>query len=182
SHANFCAPGKKRRQNCGHDLGGHHEHEPIGHPHQLAPGYDVGLALRIVRADELIAQLTIAGEVGSPRLFSEKRIRPSFNQAAVDAVGDEYTTEARTRLEQNVLDVCARLALLFDRKRGREAGDSAADDGYAFHGVSSWLLASSSWRLLSPYVFDQKFFTWNMSASLRCSIIALCNTRRSTIC
>src|ERR1035441_5082133 len=55
-----------------------------------------------------------------------------------------------TRLEQNVLDVCARLALLFDRKRGREAGDSAADDGYAFHGVSSWLLASSSWRLLSP--------------------------------
>ena len=133
----FVRHGKKRREHGGHDLGGHHEHEPVGHHHQLAPGYDVGLALRVVRADELIAQPDLAAEVGSPGLLGEKRIGSGFDQAAVDAVGDEHSTQARAGLEQNVLDGRAGLALFFERVRGREAGDSAADDGDAFHGVAS---------------------------------------------
>ena len=133
SHADFCAQGKKRRQHGGHDLGGHHEHEPIGHLHQLALGNDVGLALGVVRADELVAQPDLAAEVGSPGLLGEKRIGAGFDQAAIDAIGDEHSAQAWAGLEQNVLDGRAGLALFFDRVRGREAGDSAADDGNAFH-------------------------------------------------
>ena len=133
-HAHFCAPGKKRREHGGHDLGGHHEHEPVGHHHQLAPDYDVGLALGVVRADELIAQPDLAAEIGGPGLLGEKRIGSGFDQAAVDAVGDQDTAQARAGLEQNVFDGRARPAFFFDRVRGREAGDSAADDGNAFHG------------------------------------------------
>jgi len=119
SHADLCAQGKKRRQHSGHDLGGHHEHEPIGHLHQLAFGYDVGLALRVVRSDELVAQPDLAAEVGSPRLFGEKRIGSGFNQATVDALGGEHSTQSWAGLEQNVLHGCAGLALFFDRVRGR---------------------------------------------------------------
>ncbi len=112
---------------------GNHEHEPVWHRHQLALGDDVGLALRVVRADKLVAQPDLAAEIGSPRLLGEKRIGSGFDQAAVDAVGDKHTTEARAGLEQNVLDGSAGLAFFFYRVRGRKAGDSAADDGNSFH-------------------------------------------------
>ena len=95
----FVRKEKSGENTVGMNLGGHHEHEAIGHHHQLAPGYDVGLALRVVRADELIAQPNLAAEVGSPGLLGEKRIGARFNQAAVDAVGDEHATQARAGLE-----------------------------------------------------------------------------------
>ncbi len=65
-HANFCAHGEKRRENRGHDFGGHHEHEAIGHHHQFALGKDVGLALGVVRADELVAQINLDGRDRQP--------------------------------------------------------------------------------------------------------------------
>ena len=99
SHAQFSAQGKKRREHRRHDLGGHHEHEPVRHHTQLSLGHDVGLALRVVGADELVAQSKLAAEVGSPGFLGEKRIGPSFDQAVIDAVGDEHTTQARAGLE-----------------------------------------------------------------------------------
>ena len=118
SHADFCSQGKKRRHYGWHYLGGHHEHEPIGHLHQLALGYDVSLALRVVRADKLVAQPDLAAEIRSPGLLSEKRIGSSFDQASLDAIGDEHSAQAWAGLEQNVLDGRAGLALFFDRVRG----------------------------------------------------------------
>src|SRR6202023_395388 len=104
SHANFCSQGKKRRHYGWHYLGGHHEHKPIRHLHQLALGYDVSLALRVVRADKFVAQPDFAAEICSPVRLSEKRIGCSFDHASLDSSGDEHSAQSWAGLEQNVLD------------------------------------------------------------------------------
>ncbi len=108
--------------------------------------HDVGFAVGVVGADELIAQSDFAAEIGGPGLFGEERIGAGFDEAAIGVVGDNDSAEARGGFEQNILDLChtgAGLALFFERERGREAGDSAADDGDFFIRGIKKLLATS---------------------------------------
>ena len=135
-HAHFGAPGKERREHRGQNFGGHHEHQAVGHDDEFALDDDVSFAVSVVGADELVAQSDFAAEVGGPGFFGEKRIGAGFDQAAVGAVGDHDSAEARAGFEQDIFDRSrAGLALFFERERGREAGDSAADDGNTFHEI-----------------------------------------------
>ena len=65
---------------------------------------NVGLAVGVVRADELIAKPERAAEIGGPGLFGDEGIRPGFDDASVDVLGAEDSAEARGRFVENVLD------------------------------------------------------------------------------
>ena len=65
-----------------HDLGRDHEHQPVGHDDEFAAYHDVGLAIGIVRSDQLISKSDLAGQVRGPWLFGEERIGPSFDEAS----------------------------------------------------------------------------------------------------
>ena len=125
---------------------------------------DVGLAVGVVGADELIAQSDFAAEVGGPGFFGEEGIGAGFDQAAIGTVGDHDSAEARGGFEQDVFDLCvglgAGLAFFFKRERGREAGDSAADDGDAWHKEAAScgsLRTSYSWALFVKSRFIARY-------------------------
>jgi hypothetical protein len=125
----------------GKNFGRHHEHQAVGHDDEFVAAvlvkHDVGFAVGVVGADELIAESDFAAEVGGPGFFCEEGIGAGFDQAAIDAIGDKDSAEARGGFEQDIFDLCVGLgsgfAFFFKRERGREAGDSAADDGDTWH-------------------------------------------------
>ena len=61
--------------------------------------HDVGFAVGVVGADELIAESDFAAEVCGPGLFADKGIGASFDQAAIDVVGDKDSAKARGGFE-----------------------------------------------------------------------------------
>ncbi len=97
------------------------------------PDHDIGFALGVVGADELIAESDFAAEVGGPGFFGEEGIRSGFDEAAIHMVGDENAAKAGRGFVEDILHGRPGLAFFFERERGREAGDSAADDGNTWH-------------------------------------------------
>ena len=151
-HAQLRLPGKKRREAGGQDLRRDHEHQAVGHLDQAAAGQDVGLAVGVVRADELVAEAQRAAEIGGPGLFGDEGIGPGLDHASVDVFGAENAAEPRRRFVESVFDVGAGAALFFEREGGGESGDASADDGDAIHGLrlpaSGFRLpAGRSWRI-----------------------------------
>ena len=71
-HAQFRLPRKKRRKSGGQDFGGDHEHQAVGHFHELSLGQNVSLAIGVVGANELIAESKSATKIGRPRLFGDE--------------------------------------------------------------------------------------------------------------
>ena len=55
----------------------------------------------------MIAQSDFAAEVGGPGFFGEEGIGAGFDQAAIGAVGDHDSAEARGGFEQDVFDLGA---------------------------------------------------------------------------
>ncbi len=70
--------------------------------------------------------------IGCPRFFSEKGIRPGFDQAAFDALRNQYASQARMGFVQDILERHTRAAFFFECEGGRETGNAAADDGDTF--------------------------------------------------
>ena len=83
-HPKFRLPGEERRKSGGQDFGGDHEHQAVGHFDEAAAGEDVGFAVDVVRADELIAEAERAGEIGGPGFLGDEGIRAGFDDASVD--------------------------------------------------------------------------------------------------
>ena len=106
-HANFGAQREERREHRGQNFGGHHEHQAVGHDDETVADDDVGFAVGVIGADELIAEADFAAEVGGPGFFGEKGIGAGFDEAAIDVIGDEDAAEARGGFEQNVFDADA---------------------------------------------------------------------------
>ena len=131
-HAEFGGPGKKRGESGGQDFRGDHEHEAVGHGDEAAADEDVGFAIGVVGADELIAETERAAEVGGPGLFGDEGIGAGFDDAAVDVLGAEDAAELRGGFVENVFD-CAGAAGFFEGEGGGESGDAAADDCDAGH-------------------------------------------------
>ena len=106
-HAHFGAKREKRREHRRQNLGRHHEHEAVGHDDELVLDHDIGFAVGVVRADELVAQSDFAAEVGGPGFFGEEGIGTGFHEAPVffNAVGDHDSAEARSGFEENVVDL-----------------------------------------------------------------------------
>jgi hypothetical protein len=71
-HLELRAPGEQRSQCSGNQLGGHHEHQAIRHGDQASLDEDVGDALRIVGADEIIGDAEFSAELIGPRFFGEE--------------------------------------------------------------------------------------------------------------
>ena len=117
-HAQLGLPGKKRRKTCGQDLGGDHEHQAIGHHDETAVGQDVGLAVGIVGADQLIAEAKRAAKIGGPRFFGDERVWPRFDDASVDGFSAENAAEARGGFVKNVVHIDAGAALFFESEGG----------------------------------------------------------------
>ena len=138
-HPQLRFPRKKRRESRRQDLGGNHEHQPVGHLDEAAMGQDVGLAIGIIRSDQLIAQTERTAEIGSPRLFRNEGIGTGFDKAAVDKLGSKNSAQARRGFVQNIFEFCARLSLFFEREGCRQSGDTSTDNGDALH--RAWLLA-----------------------------------------
>ena len=65
------------------DLGRHHEHQPVGHGYESVLVRNVGFALAIVRADQLIAQSELAAEIGGPGFFGQEGIGAGFDPAVI---------------------------------------------------------------------------------------------------
>jgi hypothetical protein len=117
-HAQLGLPGKKRRKTRWQNFGGDHEHQAIGHGDEAALGQNVGLAVGIVGADELIAEAKRAAEIGGPRFFGDERVRARFDDASVDRLGAEYAAEARGGFVKNVVNINAGATLLFEGEGG----------------------------------------------------------------
>ena len=126
---------KKRREAGGQDFRGDHEHQAVGHFDEAAAGQDVGLAVGVVGADELVAEAEGAAEIGGPGLFGDEGVGAGFDEASVDVFGAEDAAETRGRFVENVVDIGAGAAVLFEGEGGGEAGDASADDGDASHGL-----------------------------------------------
>ena len=120
----------------GTSLRGHHEHQPVGHDHQPALYHDVGLALRVVGADELIGDAQLLAERSCPRLFGEKGIRTGLDQAAFDVIGRHAAAQPLAAFEERVLQLGASGARLLQIKGGAQSGDASADDCNPLHAVS----------------------------------------------
>jgi hypothetical protein len=121
-HAQLGFPGKERREAGGQDFRRDQEHQPIGHFDEAAAGEDVGLALGIVRADELIADAESAGEISGPWLLRDEGIGAGFDDTSVDIFGAENAAEARGGFVEDVVDGSARVVpMFFEREGGREA-------------------------------------------------------------
>ena len=99
-HAELGAPGEQRRQRRRDQLRGHHEHQAVRHDDQPAMYHNVGLALRVVGADELIAHAELFAERSRPGFFGEERIGAGFDQAAFDAIGDTWSRPAAVRSQR----------------------------------------------------------------------------------
>ena len=99
----------------GTSRGRYHEHQPVGHDHQPAVHHDVGLALRVVGADELIGDAEFLAECQRPGLFGEEGIGTGLDQAAVDAIGIHGAAQPLAALEQRVFQLGVPQARAFSR-------------------------------------------------------------------
>src|SRR6266566_8430069 len=132
-HAEFCEWRKQGREDYGQNSGRHHEHQAVRYRDQTAFQQNVCLALSIIRADQLVAEPEFAAKISGPRLLCEERIRTSLDYASIDVLGGDYTAEARAGFVKNILQRHSRSAALLERERSGEPGNTAADDGNAFH-------------------------------------------------
>ena len=96
-HAQLGLPRKKWRHASGQDFRGDHEHQAVGHFDEAAFGQNVGLAVGVIRTDELVAEAKRAAEIGGPGLFGDEGIGAGFDDASVDVFGAEDTAETRRR-------------------------------------------------------------------------------------
>ena len=101
-HAQFRAPGKKRREGRGQNFCWDHEHEAVGDGNEAAAYEDVGFAIGVVGAEELIAQANGAAQIGGPGLFGDERVGPGLDNAALDVFGAKNSAEARRGFVKNV--------------------------------------------------------------------------------
>ena len=170
-HAEFGGPGKKWRETSGQDFRRDQKHQAVGHGDQAAADEDVGFAVGVVGADELVAEAEGAAEVGSPGFFGDEGIGASFDEAALDVFGAEDAAEVRRRFIERVLD-CPGPAMFFESESGGESGDAAADDGDAVHGTR---LPAFGFRLPEEVTRDAeysctkwaRFFTFSTGVSGR---------------
>ena len=143
-HAQLGLPRKKRREPGGQNFCRDHEHQTVGHFDETAVSQNVGLAVGVVRADELVAEAESAAQIGGPGLFGDEGIGAGLHQASVDVFGAKHASQTRRRFVENVVDIGAGPALLFEGEGGGQAGNASADDGDAFHELR---LPASGFRL-----------------------------------
>ena len=93
----------------GQDFCWDHEHQAVGHGDQAAADEDVGFAIGVVRADQLIAEAERAAEIGGPGFFGDEGIGSGFDDAVLDVFGAEDAAEIAARIRRE----CIRL-----RRRG----------------------------------------------------------------
>src|SRR5438105_7020509 len=141
-HSKFCVQRKKRRNERGQKLGWNHEHQTIGHWHQLAFEENVSFTIWIIGTDELIGKPKAAAEVSSPGLLGKKGIRPSFDQGSVHPLTEQHASEALAGFVKHVFQRRASSAAFFEGKGGGQSGDPAADNCDTFH--ATYLVPSST--------------------------------------
>jgi hypothetical protein len=134
-HAQLGAPGEQGRERGRNQLGGHHEHKPVGHDHQPAIHHDVGFALGVVGADQLIGDAEVLAQRQRPWFFGEERVRPGFHQAALHLVGIHGPAKSLAALKEGVFQIGAGGPRLLQIKRGAQPGNASTDNGNALHRV-----------------------------------------------
>src|SRR5439155_4972063 len=75
-------------------------------------------------------------KIRGPRLLCKEGIRTSFDYASIDVLSRDYSAKARAGFVKNIFQGHSRAAALLERERGGEPGNTAADDGNAFHVVT----------------------------------------------
>src|SRR5664279_6098386 len=133
-HAQLGAPGEQGRERGGKQLGGHHEHKPVGHDHQPAVYHDVGFALGVVGADQLIGDAEFLAQRKRPGFFGEERVRPGFHQAALHAIGIHGPAEPLAAFKEGVFQIGAGGPRLLQIECGAQPGNASTDNGNALHG------------------------------------------------
>src|SRR6266699_3427583 len=132
-YAEFCERRKQAREDYRQDSRRHHEHQAVRYRNQPAFQQNICLALSVIRADQLVLESKFTTKIRSPRLLCEERIRTSFDDASIDGLGRDHPAQALTGFVENILQRHSAAAMLFECERGRESGDTAANDGNAFH-------------------------------------------------
>ena len=97
----------------GHQLGRHHEHQPVGHDDQLAVYHNVGLSLRVVGADKLVVEAELFAERRGPGFFGEERVGTGLDQAAFYAIGARSSRPAAGRSQRSCTQCRRRRPALF---------------------------------------------------------------------
>src|ERR1700733_6656230 len=133
-HAQLRAPGKKRREGGWQNFCRDHEHEPVGDGNKAAAYQNIGFAIGVIGAGELIAETECAAKVGGPWLFDDERVGTGFDDAALDVFSAKNSAEARRGFVKNEFSG-AGAAMFFERECGGESGDATADDRDANHGT-----------------------------------------------
>src|SRR6266550_2470087 len=135
-HAEFCEWREQAREDYGQNSGRHHEHQAVRYRDQTAFQQNVCLALSIIRADQLVAEPEFAAKIRSPRLLREERVRTGFDYASINELGRDHSPQVRAGFVKNIFQGHSRAATLLERERSGEPGNTAADDGNAFHVVT----------------------------------------------
>src|SRR6266566_9968726 len=132
-HTKFCDWRKQRREDYRQDSRRHHEHQAVRYRDQPAFQQNVCLALSVIRAYQLVLESEFTAKIRGPRLLCKEGIRTSFDYASIDVLGRDHPAQALTGFVENILQRHSAAAMLFECERGRESGDTAANDGNAFH-------------------------------------------------
>src|SRR5438094_7716385 len=135
-HTKFCDWRKQRREDYRQDSRRHHEHQAVRYRDQPAFQQNVCLALSVIRAYQLVLESEFTTKIHGPGLLCEEGIRTSLDYASIDVLGGDYTAEARAGFVKNILQRHSRAATLLERERSGEPGNTAAEDGNAFHVVT----------------------------------------------
>ena len=83
--------------------------------------HNVGLALRVVGADELVGDSKLFAERCRPGFFGKEGIRTGFDQAIFDAIGRQAAAKPLPALEERVFEFVSRPRAPFPDKRRRSA-------------------------------------------------------------
>ena len=131
-HAQLSRPGDQSRPQEGKDHRRGHQHHALGHWMQAAFAEDIGRGRRgMVGADELVAQPELAAQLQRCALLRQERIRAAFDQESVAGVGGDLAAKVAGALQQETVGVLP--CEILKGIRGRETGDSTADDDYLPH-------------------------------------------------
>src|SRR5437870_9202777 len=135
-YAEFCERRKQAREDYRQDSRRHHEHQAVRYRNQPAFQQNICLALSVIRADQLVLESDFTTKIRSPRLLREERVRTGFDYASINELGRDHSPQVRAGFVKNIFQGHSRAAALLERERGGEPGNTAADDGNAFHVVT----------------------------------------------
>src|SRR5215510_4755870 len=130
--------GPKREQARGHhrqDARRHHELQALRNCDKSPFDQNVGLALKVIRANDLAAQSELAAKLGGFRLDAQEGIWPAFEYIPFTIFGADHAAQPVRFFKERPLQLSSLTSSFFQVIGCAEPCDSAADNGNPHHAL-----------------------------------------------